>query len=64
MMLTGNYVNWNIHNIPWTFLSERFEKFISCRGNLLDKGLLIVDSQTKEVNEDIRKKLNEDKKGS
>ena len=58
-MLSGNYINWKVNIASWTFLTERFDRYISENSEWGNKGLLIVDSQTKEVNNEIREIVND-----
>lgn len=59
LMLSGNYINWKVNKASWTFLTERFDRFISDNSEWGNKGLLIVDKQTKEVDNEIRERVND-----
>lgn len=59
LMLSGDYVNWNVTKASWAFLTERFDMHISDNNNSNTKGLLIVDKQTKQVDNEIRDRVND-----
>ena len=58
-MLSGNFINWKVNKASWTFLTERFDMYISNISELGNKGLLIIDNQTKQVDNEIREIVND-----
>jgi uncharacterized protein DUF3800 len=58
-MLSGNYINWQVNKASWTFLTERFDRYISENRGGGSKGLLIVDKQPKQIDNEIRDLVND-----
>jgi hypothetical protein len=49
--------DWDVFNAAWTFLTERFDKFVSDHGNSINKGI-IIDRSSKIPEKEIWKIVN------
>jgi hypothetical protein len=45
--LIQTHPDWDVFNAAWTFLTERFDKYLSDHGNSANKGIIIVDKSSK-----------------
>jgi hypothetical protein len=48
----------DVFNAAWTFLTERFDKYIGEHGNTVNKGIIIVDRSSKIPEKEIWKIVN------
>jgi hypothetical protein len=53
--LLHSHPDWDVFNAAWTFLTERFDKYVSDHGNSINKGIIIVDRSSKIPEKDIWK---------
>jgi hypothetical protein len=56
--LLQSHPDWDVFNAAWTFLTERFDKYVSDHGNSINKGIIIVDRSSKIPEKDIWKIVN------
>ena len=56
MLKTHPY--WDVFNAAWTFLTERFDKYVSDNDSSINKGIIIVDRSSKMPEKDIWKIVN------
>jgi hypothetical protein len=56
--LLSKYPQWDIFKAAWTFLTERFDKYIIDNDMRVNKGIIIVDKSSKIPEEDITKIVN------
>jgi hypothetical protein len=54
----SHFPNWTVFNASWTFLTERFDKYISDNGDVLNKGMMFIDKNSRMPNSEITKIVN------
>jgi hypothetical protein len=57
-LIMSQFPNWTVFNASWTFLTERFDKYISDNGDALNKGMMFIDKNSKMPDREITKIVN------
>lgn len=57
-LIISEYPNWSVFNAAWVFLTERFDNYISDNGDLLNKGMMFVDRNSKMPDKEISRIVN------